>query len=93
LKTPDIIFSIMQKPLKKCVFPMRVSRFLHIRNKHIRRLKKRGRKSLEISHNQRPETGPGDQLFSTFRNLLNQHGINLTGFFFTHGLRILSSID
>jgi hypothetical protein len=68
---------------------MRVSRFLHIRNKHIRRLKKRGRKSLEISHNQRPATGPGDQ----FRYLFNQHGINLTEFFFTHGLRVLSSID
>jgi hypothetical protein len=63
---------------------MRVSRFLHIKNKLIRRLKKRGRKSLEISHNQRPATEPGDQ----FRNLFHQHGINLTGFFFTHGLRI-----
>jgi hypothetical protein len=40
LKTPDIIFSVMQKPFKKCVFPMRVNRFLHIRKKLIRRLKK-----------------------------------------------------
>jgi hypothetical protein len=33
LKTPDIIFSVMQKPFKKCALHMRVSRFLHIRKK------------------------------------------------------------
>ncbi len=33
LKRPDIIFSVMQKPFKKCVFPMRVNRFLHIRRR------------------------------------------------------------
>jgi hypothetical protein len=41
LKTPDIIFSVMQKPFKKCVFPMRVNRFLHIRKKLIRRFQKK----------------------------------------------------
>ncbi len=32
-------------------------------------------------------------IFSTFRHLFHQYGINLTRFFFTHNLRILSSID
>jgi hypothetical protein len=41
LKTPDIIFSVMQKPFKKCVFHMRVSRFFHIRKKIIRRFQKK----------------------------------------------------
>jgi hypothetical protein len=31
----------MQKPFKKCVFPVRVSRFLHIRKKLIRRFQKK----------------------------------------------------
>jgi hypothetical protein len=35
-ETPDINFSVMQKPFKKCVFHVRVSRFLHIRKKLIR---------------------------------------------------------
>ncbi len=41
LKTPEIIFFVMQKPFKKCVFPMRVNRFLHIRKKLIRRFQKK----------------------------------------------------
>ncbi len=32
-------------------------------------------------------------IFSTFRYLFHQYGISLTGLFFTHSLRILSSID
>ncbi len=42
-----------------------------------------------------PETsfGPRKWIFSTFSYLFHQHRINLTGFFFTHGLRILYSID
>jgi hypothetical protein len=44
LKTPDIIFSIMQKPFIKCVFPLKISRFLHIRKKLIRRFQKKRQK-------------------------------------------------
>jgi hypothetical protein len=46
LKTPDIIFSVMQKPFKKCVFPMTINRFLHIRKKLIRRFQKKRQFSI-----------------------------------------------
>ncbi len=49
-------------------------------------------KNRVLGSGQRPATGPWS-IFSTFRHLFHQYGINLTRFFFTYSLRILSSID
>jgi hypothetical protein len=46
LKTPNIFFSVMQKPFKKCVFLMEVTWFLRSRKKLIRRFQKKLNKLL-----------------------------------------------
>jgi hypothetical protein len=78
LKMPDIILSVMQKTFKKCLSPMKVSRFLHIRNKNLSGVFKikECRKSLAVSNGNFIPVSANPRLLKLFRTALLSFSTN-----------------